>query len=463
MDIVEVTARERDKILAFEEGHFGDLKGKDIRPSRLTQTVSALANTSGGEIYLGIDEIDKAKKIRGWRGFDSMEEANAHVQEATRLSPLGSHFSGTFLTCPGEHGYVLHIQVHKTRDIVRASDGHPYIRKGAQNLRVEGLENLARLRQDKGLSSFEDATVDAGLMEMTNSEVIIRFLLDVVPTAEPEPWLRKQGLVDDGKPTVAGVLLFSDEPQAMLPKRSAIKLYRYKTREDEGERDTLAFDPLTIEGPVYDLVYAAVDKTKELVEDIRKLGASGLEDIVYPEETLHEIVTNAVLHRDYSIPADIQIRIFDNRIEVESPGRLPGHITAANILSEQFARNPKVVRLVNKFPNPPNKDVGEGLNTAFEAMRKLRLRDPEIVEEENSVLVIIRHQSLASPEETVMDYLETHPEVTNRRARELTGIRSENSMKNVFYRLANKGLIEPVPGKSGFASAWQKRPQSGAS
>ena len=177
--------------------------------------------------------------------------------------------------------------------------------------------------------------------------------------------------------------------------------------------------------------------------------------MAYPEETLHEILTNAVLHRDYSIPADVHIRIFDNRLEVENPGKLPGHITRENILDEQFARNPKIVRLINKFPNPPNKDVGEGLNTAFDAMRKLRLKDPEITEKDNSVLVTISHQSLASPEDTVLDYLNNNEEITNRVGRELTGIKSENSMKSVFIRLNKRDLIEPVPGKSGFASAWQ--------
>ncbi len=137
-------------------------------------------------------------------------------------------------------------------------------------------------------------------------------------------------------------------------------------------------------------------------------------------------------HRDYSVTANIHIRIFDDRIEVENPGRLPGHITIENILDEQFARNPKLVRLINKFPDPPNKDVGEGLNTAFNAMRKLRLKDPEIVERDNSVLVIIRHQTLASPEETIMEYLHDHEEIVNRIGGELTGIKSENTMKNVF-------------------------------
>ncbi len=53
-------------------------------------------------------------------------------------------------------------------------------------------------------------------------------MLDVVPTAEPEDWLKKQNVVVNDRPTVAGVLLFSDEPQALLPKRSGIKVYRYK-------------------------------------------------------------------------------------------------------------------------------------------------------------------------------------------------------------------------------------------
>jgi len=167
-------------------------------------------------------------------------------------------------------------------------------------------------------------------------------------------------------------------------------------------------------------------------------------------------VTNAVLHRDYSILSDIQIRIYDNRIEVESPGRLPGHVTVTNILREQSARNPKLVRLINKFPNPPNKDVGEGLNTAFEAMKKLRLKEPEIEERENSVVVHIAHAPLASPEDTVIQYLESHDEITNSIGRDLTGIRSENTMKEVFYRLAKRKLIERVPGKRGSASAWRR-------
>ncbi|MDP9224790.1 MAG: hypothetical protein M3P18_13255 [Actinomycetota bacterium] len=83
----------------------------------------------------------------------------------------------------------------------------------------------------------------------------------------------------------------------------------------------------------------------------------------------------------------MHVRIFDNRVEVESPGRLPAHVTVETILDERFARNGQLVRLINKFPNPPNKDVGEGLNTAFAAMKRLKLREPVIQELPNGTAI----------------------------------------------------------------------------
>jgi ATP-dependent DNA helicase RecG len=270
----------------------------------------------------------------------------------------------------------------------------------------------------------------------------------------PALFVRKQSLSRSSKPVVAGVLLFAEQPQAVLPK-SGVKLFRYKT-PGQPTRETLVGEPEAIEGTTYDVIYEAVKKTVAMVEGIQRLGPKGFEPVVYPEKALHEIVTNAILHRDYSIATDVQIRVFENRIEVESPGRLPGHVTTRNILKTQFSRNGVLVRLVHKFPNPPNKDVGEGLNTAFDEMKNSRLKPPVIRETETAVVVEIRHDRLASPEESVMDYLANHAEITNRVARELTGIRSENTMKLVFLRLAKRELITRIPGRNGASSAWQK-------
>jgi len=460
--VEDINQQQRDIVLSLPEGHFHDLKSKEITPAKLTKTISGFANAAGGELYIGIEESagPGGGKIRKWQGFSAPEEANGHVQAFETLFPLGNYFTMNFLRCSGEEGLVLQVQVLKTRDIVKSSDGKVFARKGAQNLPVQNDEQIARLRLNKGITSFENETVNADLTLITNSVVILNFLLSVVPTAEPEAWLKKQILIVGDKPTVAGVLLYAEEPQAILPKRCAIKIYRYKTVESEGSRETLAADPVTIEGHLYDQITGAVAKTVEVVEGVQVMGTSGLETIKYPHETLHEIITNSVLHRDYSIASDIHIRVFDNRVEVESPGTLPGHITTRNILSEQFARNGAIVRLINKFPDPPNKDVGEGLNTAFQAMRALRLKDPSIEERENSVVVFIRHERLASPEEAIVAYLEAHSEINNSTARRITGITSENKVKEVFYRLRDAGRLERVPGRQGSASAWRK-PQLG--
>ena len=285
---------------------------------------------------------------------------------------------------------------------------------------------------------------------------VLEFMIEEVPSGEPDTWLRSQFLIDQDKPTVASILLFSDQPQAAIPKRAAVKIFRYTTIENELDRAALVFDPVTIEGPICDLIRETVERTKTIVEGIKILTAEGLEYISYPDETLHEIITNAVLHRDYSIATDAQIRIYDDRVEVHSPGRLPGQVTVANVLDEQSARNPKIVRMANKFPNPPNKDVGEGLNTAFEAMRKIRLQDPEVVELENAVVVYIRHQRLASPHQIVLEYLDNNESITNQKGREITGIRRDVQMKDVFVALRNRGILEMVEGSRGRASAWKK-------
>jgi ATP-dependent DNA helicase RecG len=456
-EVVQIGAEEVYKMLAISEGHFSDHKAIEISPANITKTVSAFANAAGGEIYLGIEEIigDLGVPTTNWRGFAKPEDANGLIQAIESLSPLGNHYSVQFLSNEDQNGLVVLLTVRKTSNIIYATDGRAYVRKGAQKLPVIGDQALNRLKSDKGIISFEDEFVTENVDSLANSIVALEFMIDTVPNTEPIVFLNKQNLVRDNRPTVAGVLLFHDNPQAALPKRSAVKILQYKTKK-EGDRDTLSFTPLTMEGPIYHLIYDTVARCKSIVETIEKLGALNLDTISYPEEALHEVVTNAILHRDYSIPVDIQIRIYDNRIEIESPGKFPGHVTEKNFLETQFARNPKLVRLVNKFPEPPNKDVGEGLNTTFQAMERLRLKPPIIEERDSSIVVILRHEPLDSPEQLVMEYLKLHDEISNLKARELTGIKSENSMKNVFYRLREKSLLEQVPGRAGRNSSWRK-------
>lgn len=106
-----------------------------------------------------------------------------------------------------------------------------------------------------------------------------------------------------------------------------------------------------------------------------------------------------------------------------------------------------IVRLLNKFPDPPNKDVGEGLNTAFAAMRSLELRDPEILDTGTSVLVVIRHESLAAPEARIVEHLRAEGTINNREARLLLNRpEADRSVRRLFEKLGEAGVIERVPG-----------------
>jgi ATP-dependent DNA helicase RecG len=126
-----------------------------------------------------------------------------------------------------------------------------------------------------------------------------------------------------------------------------------------------------------------------------------------------------------------------------------------NILEARYSRNPKIVRTLNRYKNPPNKDMGEGLNTAFQKMNEMQLAQPIIRAENNYVRAVIPHQRLASPETAILEFLANNSQITNSMVRGLTGIQSESTVKDVFRRLRKRGMIEIVPGSSGNQSAWR--------
>ena len=465
ISIQSITQAEVEKILAFEEGQFGDLKRIEARPSKLTEDISAFANSDGGELFVGIDEFeitDSKKKRREWLGFETIEGANAHLEVFEKHFPLGSEFQYEFLKADSYPGFVFHVFVNKTVGMTLASNNIPYIRRGAQSLPQNTPELRRRLEFSKGIASFENELTNADISAVTTSEIVKEFVREVVPTAAPEEYLRKQSLIKQEKPTVAAVLLFADEPQSIIPKHCGIKVYRYKTTASEGFRDVEAFIPRTVEGCVYKQISVAVKMTKEIVEEIPRMGGTAFEKVRYPEETLHEIITNAVIHRDYSVTDDIHIRIFDNRIEVQSPGRLPANMTVKNLLTQRAARNGAIQRLLNKFADPPNRDVGEGLKTATAAMTQLGLEPPSFLEVDNSFLVSIKHEKLATAELTIMDYLEDHETINNKQARKLTFINEDWKIKGIFSKMEDKKMIKQVEGTRTSNTKYRKwTPQDG--
>lgn len=452
IQLISITDEDANKIINLHESHFSDLKSIDISPAKLTRSISAFSNAEGGELYIGIENDPRL-----WNGFPNQEAANAHIQTFEKIFPFDDYYSCTFLENDKQKGLVLKIEIGKSRGVIGSSDGTIYLRRSAQNLPQTRTEEIERLKRNKGMVSIESDTVNVDKEIIENSTHILSFMIEVVPTSEPLPWLQKQRLIIKDLPTVAGLLLFAEEPQAILPKMCGLKIYQYSTREEEGAREALMFDPISIEGNLYEQIHKAVEKTTNLIEAIRIMTPEGMQSAKYPIEALHEIITNAIIHRDYSMADDIHIRIFNNRVEIQSPGTLPAHITPENILTERFARNGAIVRIINKFPNPPNKDVGEGLRTAFGAMKTMRLKAPTIEQKGSNVLVTLKHESIGTPQELILRYLDIHETIANREAREVCSVNSENAMKHILKKMVEAEILEVIEGASIFQTSYKRK------
>jgi ATP-dependent DNA helicase RecG len=88
-------------------------------------------------------------------------------------------------------------------------------------------------------------------------------------------------------------------------------------------------------------------------------------------------------------------------------------------------------------------------------MKEWKMRSPEIYDEENYVRVVIPHASLATPQEAIMEFLSKNETITNKQARDITGIKSENAVKSEFYKLRDAGKIEMIPELKGNKAAWR--------
>ncbi|CCJ83693.1 ATP-binding protein [Cronobacter dublinensis] len=194
------------------------------------------------------------------------------------------------------------------------------------------------------------------------------------------------------------------------------------------------------------VILRTIDKVKEYVDGASFKDGDNLVKLIYPAEALKEILVNAVIHRDYSQKDDVHVKVYDNRIEVQSPGRLPGYMTIDNLYEERFSRNPNLVRLLHKLPNPVNHDIGEGLDTAKNELRKAGLVAPVFEERGNNFVVIVKHQTIASIEDVIINYFEENPtgQLTNKLVRQLSGEDDLQKVKKALQKLRDEGVIKAL-------------------
>ncbi|WP_081429996.1 RNA-binding domain-containing protein [Thiobacillus denitrificans] len=448
MEVTRIQEDELNSLLLLNEDHFNDVKSKRILPAKLQETFVAFANSDGGDLYVGIE--DKAHTGERVVGFGEQEEANAIVSTLLEeTQPAVENVSIEFLDTDGK-GLVLHIGIPKSPKVHYTASGDCFIRINAQKRKIKG-ERITQLGYSKGAEPYERKPVaDVELQEIAQSEELADYMRRVSTHLEPTIFLRKQRLLTshDGTriPNVGCVLLFDEEPQATLETRCAVKVYRLRTTEKEYKREQLEEMPVTINGGTEEVIRKTIDQVVKYIDGAAFRDGGKLVKLRYPAEALKEILVNAVIHRDYSLNDDIHVRIFDNRIEVQSPGKLPGYMSLDNLYEERFSRNPNLVRMLHNLPNPVNHDIGEGLDTAKNELKKAGLVEPIFEEKDNAFLVTIKHQRIASVEEVVLSYLEENPgtEITNKLVRQLSGEDDMQKVKLALQKLRAAGHIVPL-------------------
>jgi ATP-dependent DNA helicase RecG len=165
----------------------------------------------------------------------------------------------------------------------------------------------------------------------------------------------------------------------------------------------------------------------------------------YPERVVKEAITNAVIHRDYRMNHDVHVRIFDNRIEVLSPGLLPGRITPATIhRTKSFARNPLLASNLREFPEPPNVDAGEGVRMMFSVMRASNLYPPQYRElseqAQSAVQVALLNEERPPMWEQVSDWIDRNGPIANSHLCQIAGVDTLRASK-MLKRWVEQGLL----------------------
>ena len=179
-----------------------------------------------------------------------------------------------------------------------------------------------------------------------------------------------------------------------------------------------------------DLVEKTLDFVKGQIKERTYLGEDGRFTTVpeYPEFAWKELIVNAIAHRDYSIKGkDIQIKMFDDHITIESPGTLPGIVRLSNMRQVHFSRNPKIAEFLHEYDYV--KEFGEGVDRLFLEMQKAGLTTP--VYEVNSFMLNatisnIKNvgdnvgdnvgEKLNKREESILVLIRANPHVTDRKS-----------------------------------------------
>ena len=434
---------------------FKRLNGDKI-VKKIIKTIVAMANTDGGTIIFGVDDPEKIK-LKGFDRIFGIEENkelfDETFQEIKRIIPPISNLKPDLVKVTDDKTVAL-LDIPKATESFYSIDDRVWVRLHKSNKRLTP-QDVVKFSYAKGFEKADKELVDVDF--------------DLLQTDYFDDWRKARGIGKNAveknlfqvglarkdknkklKPTRAAVLLFAKFPTNLMETKCTIRVFKYKGILEKFEKTpNLIGKPKTIDGPIFSLIKNAHEYILGVLESGIEIHSGFVTKYKIPERAVKEAITNAVIHRDYHTKRDIEVKIFEDRIEISSPGLFPYNITKKNIGFTRAGgyRNDLLVKHLREFPDPPNLDRNEGVQAMRNEMHKQNLYPPIFFTYpnlEDSVDVILLNEERPNEWEKIYDYLKDNKYINNQKAREITSIVQTDKMSKLFKKWVQQGLLDMV-------------------
>lgn len=336
-----------EEVLMMSEKQIFDRKSIQIKPVDLSDTICAFANADGGTIAIGIS--DKHHRIEGvdYHEVQMNEILRTPIDFCNPTVPVTIEMVDC-VNYEGKQDHVLLMHIEASPLLHANQADEAFLRVGDKSKKLDFNDRMTLLYA-KGVRYYEDEPVADATMEDLDLDFVREYCQVIGYTKSPEEYVRENKKLVTGKEgkervSVAAILLFGKNPQQFFP-RAFIRFIRYDGTEAKVGKDMNVVKDVIFEGRILEQVEKAVDFIKIQMKEKTFLGHDGIfvTEAEYSEFVRTEIVVNAATHRDYGIKGtDIQIKMFDDRLEVDSPGTFAEMVRKENIRYTHF---PEIRRL----------------------------------------------------------------------------------------------------------------------
>ena len=376
-----------NQLATIKEDQWFDRKSVRTQPKSLSEALVGFANAEGGFVIIGIS----AGVVEGVDS--SMADQNGWRQAAMDLTVPTVSIHTELIECVNQHGLLDHlmtIEVEPSNQVHATTKDEVFLRVGDETRKLTYAQRR-ELEFDKGQTNYETTLSGGVSFDELDNDLLSQYS-NAVGHSDARRLLIARGLANpDGLLTVGAMLLFGRSPQTLFPE-AHVRVLRYEgTERGTGRRQRLVSD-VRFEGAIPRVLIAVRQYVADSIPTRRALGISGTFERIglVPQDAWLEGLVNAVVHRSYSIHGDhVRIELFDDRVEIESPGRFPGIVDLHDARAiTRFARNPRIARVCSDLNF--GQELGEGIRRIFEEMALAGLASPEYRQTSGSTILTLR-------------------------------------------------------------------------